>query len=138
MPPVPQGTYPTTPDLVLPQVIDLGTMVACEHILEAAVQHDVDVIGLSGLIYPSLDEMVYVAKEMNRRGFKIPLLLGGAATSKCALACDVVGLCPAPNATGPRAAPARAPRGGRLSCRRTARATATLDVLTSRCGGGCR
>jgi 5-methyltetrahydrofolate--homocysteine methyltransferase len=63
------------------EVIDLGVMVSCEKILAAAVEHGVDVIGLSGLITPSLDEMVYVAKEMQRLGMTIPLLIGGATTS---------------------------------------------------------
>lgn len=64
------------------EIIDLGVMVSCDKILEEAKKHDVDVIGLSGLITPSLDEMVHVAKEMERLGFKIPLLIGGATTSK--------------------------------------------------------
>ena len=63
------------------EVIDLGVMVSCDKILEAAVKHNVDMIGLSGLITPSLDEMVFVAKEMKRTGLKIPLLIGGATTS---------------------------------------------------------
>ena len=63
------------------EVIDLGVMVSCEKILTAAKEKNVDVIGLSGLITPSLDEMVHVAKEMERQGFKIPLLIGGATTS---------------------------------------------------------
>lgn len=63
-------------------VIDLGVMVSCEKILETARKENVDVIGLSGLITPSLDEMVHVAKEMEREGFDIPLLIGGATTSK--------------------------------------------------------
>jgi len=63
------------------EVIDLGVMVSCDKILEAAVKHNVDMIGLSGLITPSLDEMVYVAKEMKRTGMNIPLLIGGATTS---------------------------------------------------------
>lgn len=63
------------------EVIDLGVMVSCDKILEAAVKHNVDIIGLSGLITPSLDEMVYVAKEMKRTGMNIPLLIGGATTS---------------------------------------------------------
>ncbi len=63
------------------QVIDIGVMVPCEKILQTARDHDVDMIGLSGLITPSLDEMVHVAKEMEREGFKIPLLIGGATTS---------------------------------------------------------
>ncbi|MEM7454063.1 MAG: methionine synthase [Planctomycetota bacterium] len=63
------------------RVVDLGVMVPCEKILAEAVKHNVDIIGLSGLITPSLDEMVYVAKEMQRTGMKIPLLIGGATTS---------------------------------------------------------
>ena len=63
------------------EIIDLGVMISCEKILEEAVKHDVDMIGLSGLITPSLDEMIYVAKEMQRTGMKIPLLIGGATTS---------------------------------------------------------
>jgi 5-methyltetrahydrofolate--homocysteine methyltransferase len=63
------------------EVIDLGVMVSAERILDEAQKHQVDVIGLSGLITPSLDEMVHVAKEMKRRDFKIPLLIGGATTS---------------------------------------------------------
>jgi 5-methyltetrahydrofolate--homocysteine methyltransferase len=64
------------------EVIDLGVMVPADKILKAAREHEVDIIGLSGLITPSLDEMVHVAKEMERLGFKIPLLIGGATTSK--------------------------------------------------------
>ena len=64
------------------EVIDLGVMVACDRILAAAKEHKVDMIGLSGLITPSLDEMVFVAREMQRTGFDIPLLIGGATTSK--------------------------------------------------------
>ena len=63
-------------------VIDLGVMVSCEKILERAKAEKADVIGLSGLITPSLDEMVHVAKEMERQGFKVPLLIGGATTSR--------------------------------------------------------
>ncbi len=63
------------------QVIDLGVMVDTEKILSEAVKHDVDMIGLSGLITPSLDEMVTVAREMKRRGMTMPLLIGGATTS---------------------------------------------------------
>ena len=64
------------------EVIDLGVMVPCDKILQTARERDVDIIGLSGLITPSLDEMVHVAREMEREGFKIPLLIGGATTSK--------------------------------------------------------
>jgi 5-methyltetrahydrofolate--homocysteine methyltransferase len=63
-------------------VVDLGVMVPVDRILDAAIEHKVDIIGLSGLITPSLDEMVFVAQEMQRRGFTIPLLIGGATTSK--------------------------------------------------------
>ena len=63
------------------EVIDLGVMVSCEKILAAAKEKGADIIGLSGLITPSLDEMVTVAKEMERQGYKIPLLIGGATTS---------------------------------------------------------
>ncbi|MES2393349.1 MAG: methionine synthase, partial [Acidobacteriota bacterium] len=63
-------------------VIDLGVMVSCEKILERAKVERADLIGLSGLITPSLDEMVHVAKEMERQGFKVPLLIGGATTSR--------------------------------------------------------
>ena len=64
------------------EIIDLGVMVPPEKIIEAAKRENVDVIGLSGLITPSLDEMVYLAKEMERQNFKVPLLIGGATTSK--------------------------------------------------------
>jgi 5-methyltetrahydrofolate--homocysteine methyltransferase len=64
------------------EVIDLGVMVSCDKILDAAVERGVDVVGLSGLITPSLDEMAFVAKEMKRRGFSLPLLIGGATTSR--------------------------------------------------------
>ncbi|MCP4634517.1 MAG: methionine synthase [candidate division Zixibacteria bacterium] len=64
------------------EIIDLGVMVPAEKIIETALEKNVDIIGLSGLITPSLDEMVNVAEEMNRRGLNIPLILGGATTSK--------------------------------------------------------
>ena len=64
------------------EIVDLGVMVPPEKIIEAAIAENVDAIGLSGLITPSLDEMVYLAKEMERKGFDIPLLIGGATTSK--------------------------------------------------------
>lgn len=78
------------------EVIDLGVMVSADKILEAARRENVDVIGLSGLITPSLDEMVHVAKEMERTGFKVPLLIGGATTSKIHTAVKI-----APNYSGP-------------------------------------
>jgi 5-methyltetrahydrofolate--homocysteine methyltransferase len=64
------------------EVIDMGVMVPCEKILERATAEKADLIGLSGLITPSLDEMVHVAREMERQGFKLPLLIGGATTSR--------------------------------------------------------
>jgi 5-methyltetrahydrofolate--homocysteine methyltransferase len=64
------------------EVIDLGVMVPCERILERAKDEKADLVGLSGLITPSLDEMVHVAREMERQGFKLPLLIGGATTSR--------------------------------------------------------
>ncbi|XP_053541078.1 methionine synthase isoform X2 [Ictalurus punctatus] len=64
------------------RVIDLGVMTPCDQILKAAIDKKADIIGLSGLITPSLDEMIYVAKEMERLGMKTPLLIGGATTSK--------------------------------------------------------
>ena len=64
------------------EVIDLGVMVPAQKILDAAIEHNVDIIGLSGLITPSLDEMVTLGKEMQRQGFTVPLMIGGATTSK--------------------------------------------------------
>ena len=64
------------------EIVDLGVMVPPEKIIASAIEHNVDVIGLSGLITPSLDEMVHLAKEMERRNFTVPLLIGGATTSK--------------------------------------------------------
>jgi 5-methyltetrahydrofolate--homocysteine methyltransferase len=64
------------------EIIDIGVMVPCDKIIDTAIKEKVDIIGLSGLITPSLDEMVYVAKEMEKNGLKIPLLIGGATTSR--------------------------------------------------------
>jgi 5-methyltetrahydrofolate--homocysteine methyltransferase len=64
------------------EVVDLGVMVTCDRILKAAIEEKADLVGLSGLITPSLDEMVFVAKEMERRGIRLPLLIGGATTSR--------------------------------------------------------
>ncbi len=64
------------------EIIDLGVMVPPEKIIQAAIEHDVDIIGLSGLITPSLDEMVYLAKEMDKLNIKIPIMIGGATTSR--------------------------------------------------------
>ena len=78
------------------EVVDIGVMVPCDKILAAAIEHTVDAIGLSGLITPSLDEMVHVAKEMERTGMKIPLMIGGATTSKVHTAVKI-----APHYSGP-------------------------------------
>lgn len=64
------------------EIVDLGVMVPAEKIIQAAIEHQVDVIGLSGLITPSLDEMVYIAQELERQNLNFPLLIGGATTSK--------------------------------------------------------
>jgi 5-methyltetrahydrofolate--homocysteine methyltransferase len=64
------------------EVVNMGVMVPCQQILDTAREHNADIIGLSGLITPSLEEMAYVAKEMERQGFTIPLLIGGATTSR--------------------------------------------------------
>ncbi len=77
-------------------VVDLGVMVPCDRILDTAVAEKCDMIGLSGLITPSLDEMCYVASEMQRRGFTMPLLIGGATTSRTHTAVKI-----APNYAGP-------------------------------------
>ncbi|WP_462266977.1 methionine synthase [Mucilaginibacter sp.] len=77
------------------EVIDLGVMVPAQKIIEAAKQHQVDIIGLSGLITPSLDEMVHFAKEMEREGFTMPLIVGGATTSRIHAAVKI-----APNYSG--------------------------------------
>ncbi|QMW00689.1 methionine synthase [Spirosoma foliorum] len=78
------------------EIIDLGVMVPTQKILDAAREHNVDIIGLSGLITPSLDEMVGVAKEMQRQGFTLPLLIGGATTSRMHTAVKID-----PHYTGP-------------------------------------
>ncbi len=78
------------------EVVDIGVMVSAETILSKAKEHNCDIIGLSGLITPSLDEMVHIAKEMERQNFKIPLLIGGATTSKVHTAIKI-----APNYNNP-------------------------------------
>ena len=78
------------------EVIDMGVMVSCEKILERARAEKADLIGLSGLITPSLDEMVHVAREMERQGFTLPLLVGGATTSRAHTAVKI-----APHYSGP-------------------------------------
>jgi len=77
------------------EVIDLGVMVPAQRIIEEAIKQEVDIIGLSGLITPSLDEMVHFAKEMERQNFKIPLIVGGATTSRIHAAVKI-----APNYSG--------------------------------------
>ena len=78
------------------RVVDLGVMCSAQKILDAAIAEKADIVGLSGLITPSLDEMVYTTREMERRGFKLPLLIGGATTSKLHTAVKI-----APNYTPP-------------------------------------
>ena len=78
------------------EIIDLGVMTPCETILDTAIKEEVDIIGLSGLITPSLDEMAHVATEMERRGMTIPLIIGGATTSKLHTALKI-----APHYSGP-------------------------------------
>ncbi|MCP4987106.1 MAG: methionine synthase [Colwellia sp.] len=78
------------------EIIDLGVMVSCDDILRVAKEENVDVIGLSGLITPSLDEMVHVAKEMKRQDIKLPLLIGGATTSKAHTAVKIEPQCENP------------------------------------------
>jgi 5-methyltetrahydrofolate--homocysteine methyltransferase len=95
------------------EIVDLGVMVRCENILDAAIEHNVDLVGLSGLITPSLDEMTNVAGEMKRREIKIPLLIGGATTS--------------PLHTALRIAPAY--DGGTVHVRDASRSVATCAAL---------
>ena len=97
------------------EVIDLGVMVPCEKILETATKEGVDMIGLSGLITPSLDEMVHVAREMERQGFKLPLLIGGATTSAKHTAVKIA----------PAYRPADRARARRLALRRRGRQAAS-------------
>ena len=78
------------------EVIDLGVMVPAQKILDAAREHQVDIIGLSGLITPSLDEMVHLAREMQRQGFALPLLIGGATTSRAHTAVKIAPAYPGP------------------------------------------
>src|SRR5258708_3884302 len=86
-------------------VVDLGVMVACETILDTALKEKADMVGLSGLITPSLEEMAHVAKEMERLGFKLPLLIGGATTSRTHTAVKIE-----PNYSGPTGGVPDAPR----------------------------
>jgi 5-methyltetrahydrofolate--homocysteine methyltransferase len=108
-------------------VVDLGVMVSCARILEAAVKEKADIIGLSGLITPSLDEMCFVAAEMQRTGMKLPLLIGGATTSRVHTAVKI-----APNYAGPVIYVADASRAvgvaGRLLGQAEGREAFTADV----------
>ena len=128
------------------EVLDLGVMVPADTILDTAVEVGADAVGLSGLITPSLDEMVNVAREMERRGLDLPLLIGGATTSKQHTAVRIaptysqptVYVQDASRVIGGRLRPARSRRGGRRSTRRTARtrsacATCTPSATASRC-----
>ena len=125
------------------EVIDLGVMVPCEKILERARAEKADLIGLSGLITPSLDEMVHVAREMERQGFKLPLLIGGATTSRAHTAVKiaphysepVVHVLDASRAVAGGDEPAQRRRQGRLrraaSCRLRAAAQGARGAATA-------
>lgn len=118
------------------EVIDLGVMVPAQKILDAAKEHDADIIGLSGLITPSLDEMVNFAVEMEREGMKIPLLIGGATTSRAHTA---VKISPAAAArwSGSRMRPARCPSPPRCSTTSSGRRCWRPPRPTTRpCGNG--
>lgn len=127
------------------EVIDLGVMVPADRILEEARRHQVDLIGLSGLITPSLDEMVHVARELERTGFDTPLLIGGATTSKLHTALKIDPCYHAPSCTcstprGPYRWPVRwsIPTGATRSWKKSARsmkqfAGATAAAPTSDC-----
>ena len=93
------------------EVVDLGVMVPCDRILQTAIDETADIVGLSGLITPSLDEMVFVAKEMERRGSALPLLIGGATTSRQHTAVKI-----APD-TARRRSTCSTPRAWWTSCR---------------------
>ena len=101
-------------------VIDLGVMVPAQKILDAAKEHDADIIGLSGLITPSLDEMVNFAVEMERQGLEIPLLIGGATTSRAHTAVKVSPRRTTARWSGSRTLPAR--------CRSLLRSSTTSSV----------
>src|SRR5690606_41435227 len=70
-------------------IVDLGVMVPADRILKTAIEEKCDIIGLSGLITPSLDEMVHVARELQRQGLNLPRMIGGATTSKAATAVQI-------------------------------------------------
>ena len=118
-------------------VIDLGVMVPAQKILDAAKEHDADIIGLSGLITPSLDEMVNFAAEMERQGFEIPLLIGGATTSRAHTAVKVDRDVPRSGGLGEGRLPLGA--GRRRAARRRAAAGAAggdRGRLRRRCASG--
>ena len=128
------------------RVIDLGVMVPADRILQTAIDERADLVGLSGLITPSLDEMVFVAKEMERRHFRTPLLIGGATTSRQHTAVKIApGIqrtdraCPRCVAGGRRhVEPAESPLSGRASSRPTAHgrppcASSTARGASARC-----
>ncbi|WP_234735027.1 methionine synthase [Tellurirhabdus bombi] len=106
------------------EIIDLGVMVPTQKILEEAKKHNVDIIGLSGLITPSLDEMVGVAKEMERQGFKVPLLIGGATTSRIHTAVKID-----PHYSGPVIHVLDASRSVPVAGRLTSEASETRDLI---------
>ena len=109
------------------EIIDLGVMVPLEKILDTAVRENVDIIGLSGLITPSLDEMVYVAREMERRRMKTPLLIGGATTSRIHTAVKI-----APNYSGPVIHVIDASRSVPVSSTLTSNDPATVNAFAER------
>ena len=128
------------------EVIDLGVMVPAQKILDAAKEHDADIIGLSGLITPSLDEMVNFAVEMERQGLEIPLLIGGATTSRAHTAVKVsprrtrsggLGQGRLPLGAGRRRAPRRqaaaSPAGGHREGLRSPCANGTPRRASGRC-----
>ncbi|GAB3993504.1 methionine synthase [Spirosoma daeguense] len=106
------------------EIIDLGVMVPTQKILDAAREHNVDIIGLSGLITPSLDEMVGVAKEMQRQGFTTPLLIGGATTSRMHTAVKID-----PHYEGPVVHVLDASRSVPVAGRLTSEEQATRDTI---------
>ncbi len=108
------------------EIIDLGVMVPTQKILDAAREHNVDIIGLSGLITPSLDEMVGVAKEMERQGFTMPLLIGGATTSRIHTAVKID-----PHYSGPVIHVLDASRSVPVAGRLTSDEVATRDLIFS-------
>ena len=122
------------------EVIDLGVMAPADLILDTAVEEGCDIVGLSGLITPSLDEMVNVAKEMQRRGMDLPLLIGGATTSRQhtavriapAYAQPTVHVLDASRVVGVVSAPARTPSARRPSTRRTGPCRTTLREPSTR------